>query len=70
MKKPDSPIKPPEKVRHGSTQNKKIEELPDFYGESQPEDKQVMVDEDEVYWEDEPKIEDEDPFEGDSNAHF
>lgn len=29
-----------------------------------------MVDEDEVYREDEPKIEDEDPFEGDSNAHF
>lgn len=29
-----------------------------------------MVDDDEVYREDEPKIDDEDPFDGDEDAHF
>lgn len=34
-------------------------QLPDFYGESQPDKKMVVVDDDL----DEPKIEDEEPFE-------
>lgn len=37
----------------------KVDKLPDFYGESQPEKKQVVVDDDL----DEPKIEDDEPFE-------
>lgn len=64
QKKHDSPVKEP---KPGSAKKPKIEELPDFYGESQPESKQVMVDDDD---EDEPKIEDEDPFDGDQDAHF
>ncbi len=35
-----------EEIKSASGKKPKLEELPDFYGESQPESKQVMVDDD------------------------
>lgn len=64
----------PPKVEGKSAGGKKVTDMPDFYGINQPEMKQVLVDDDleddKLFRDEEPKVEDEDPFQGQNDEEM